>query len=561
MDGEKKGGNKRVVCHCDVDAAYASFERVERGIDEATPIGVQQWNNLIAVDHAARAKGVSKMCSASEAKRICPEMLVMHVDTIGSESNPKVSLERYRRASERVMALLSRFAPGHVERASIDEAYCDLSSEVLRIFSSDPLPCSREAREGELASHIAGSSYSLSNPNDISLFVGAAIVSRMRSCLKEELGISVSAGISHTKQAAKLVSALNKPDKQTVCPENGISSVMVDLPLNQVRGLGGKLGRAVMENEGIERADELQQLSLEHLQHKYGNESGSWLHRVSRGVEDEPVQPNLIPKSINACKSMEAKTRDEVDEWLFLLSSELAERLEADRSKHKRYAKTLTLHYRTRSEGERSKTGPMPTCSNGPGMDAVYSASRALFNKTINSLPSTRLAMCVSWFPLIFVELRILNLTGLHHIARSGAQDFVDLPAKPIENFFGRQREESNEKEPRLAEEHQKRRANTERAEQEGGESVTYAREKDEKKEEEPSSTTWCEECSKHIPVESKAEHDDYHLAVQLSDGGEFAQTSVMALAKTRNMASGKRKRSQQQLKMSAERGQRSSRA
>jgi hypothetical protein len=162
---------------------------------------------------------------------------------------------------------------------------------------------------------------------------------------------------------------------------------------------------------------------------------------------------------------------------------------------------------------------------------------------------------------LIFVELRILNLTGLHRIARSGAQDFVDLPAKPIENFFGRQREGSNGKEPRLAEEHQKRRANTERAEQESGERVNYAREKDEKKEEEPSSTTWCEECSKHISVESKAEHDDYHLAVQLSDGGEFAQTSVMALAKTRNMASGKRKRSQQQLKMSAERGQRSSRA
>lgn len=71
----------RVVALCDSDAFYAACERVRLGIDPCRPLVVLQWDSLIAVNYPARKFGISRMAKLKDAKRMCPELVVVHVAT------------------------------------------------------------------------------------------------------------------------------------------------------------------------------------------------------------------------------------------------------------------------------------------------------------------------------------------------------------------------------------------------------------------------------------------------------------------------------------------------
>jgi len=162
----------RVILHIDMDAFYAQVEHERTGIARHEPLAVQQWDGLIAVNYVARAKGVSRHMRVREAKKLCPELHLVHVEIIygdtataeilspepsliadtndtcaanaaadvgadaplGAESTQeerrkgKVSLQRYRNASAQVFDALAPF--GVVEKASIDEAYIDVTQRV-----------------------------------------------------------------------------------------------------------------------------------------------------------------------------------------------------------------------------------------------------------------------------------------------------------------------------------------------------------------------------------------------------------------------------------------------
>lgn len=67
---------------------------------------------------------------------------------------------------------------------------------------------------------------------------------------------------------------------------------MKDLPVGKIRGLGGKLGRAVAEF-GCTTAGEVQLVPLTKLQQRFGDQTGLWLYRICRGVCMEEVQHTL----------------------------------------------------------------------------------------------------------------------------------------------------------------------------------------------------------------------------------------------------------------------------
>uniref|UniRef100_A0A8B9V1T5 UmuC domain-containing protein n=1 Tax=Anas zonorhyncha TaxID=75864 RepID=A0A8B9V1T5_9AVES len=95
------------------------------------PCAVVQYNN-----YEARSFGVARGMWASEARALCPELLLARVP----EARGKADLSRYREASAEVMEVLSRFAA--IERASIDEAYLDLTGSArdrLRELRGRPL--------------------------------------------------------------------------------------------------------------------------------------------------------------------------------------------------------------------------------------------------------------------------------------------------------------------------------------------------------------------------------------------------------------------------------------
>jgi DNA polymerase eta len=253
----------RVIVHVDLDAFYAAVEQVRLGLPIEQPLAVQQWEGLIAVNYAARAKGVTRFMAIHEAKQKCPELKLVHVEVIGGSSKReegKVSLERYRQASANILPIFHRFSP-LCEKASIDEAYLDLTAQVEALLTQNPEPETAPVYNNQETASASSKSEPISmgtvqarpdvivldgplNPSneyDRRLLAGATIVAQLREAVFHELGYTCSAGIAPNKLLAKLASAMNKPYKQTVVTPRAIPGLMQDFPMKKIRNLGGKM--------------------------------------------------------------------------------------------------------------------------------------------------------------------------------------------------------------------------------------------------------------------------------------------------------------------------------
>ena len=65
---------KRIILHIDMDCFYAQVEHVRMSIPREEPLAVQQWDGLIAVNYAARARGITRHMRVAEAKAKCPAL-------------------------------------------------------------------------------------------------------------------------------------------------------------------------------------------------------------------------------------------------------------------------------------------------------------------------------------------------------------------------------------------------------------------------------------------------------------------------------------------------------
>ena len=206
----------RCILHLDLDCFYAQVESKRLGLPEEAPLAVQQWSGLLAVNYAARAKGIKRGMRVDEAKTICPTLHTPHVPLVGGDSGDgdgddgdgggndggaaepggstgqaKVSLERYRTESAKIFALLESRAPA-LERASIDEAYIDateLAAEEHGRVLAEPEAWARAAgvREGVWRPDPR-------DPVDAWLVAAAAVCRSLRQAVEEHYGYHMSAG-------------------------------------------------------------------------------------------------------------------------------------------------------------------------------------------------------------------------------------------------------------------------------------------------------------------------------------------------------------------------------
>ena len=208
----------------------------------------------------------------------------------------------------------------------------------------------------------------------------------------------MSGGIAHNKMLAKLASARNKPNKQTVVSRAAVDEMLEGLPMRSIKGLGGKLGerveRALVERfaeedgegnapgdgtapgasrsaaerrarsgtgrgssyEGGFTAASLRALfSNENARKRNQTSSGlddktfAWLERASRGEDADPVVANVRDgaKSVTAFKSFKPVfEKARAHTWLKVLALELAERLAEDRRRFSRTPRTVRLEWR-----------------------------------------------------------------------------------------------------------------------------------------------------------------------------------------------------------------------
>ncbi|UZJ56120.1 hypothetical protein CBS101457_005440 [Exobasidium rhododendri] len=363
----------RVVAHVDVDSAYAQFEAKRLGIDSfKIPVAVQQWSGLIAISYKAREYGITRHEDVIAAKKMCPELVAVHVQTIApgathaaynEDPRPethKVSLDPYRRESRKIMAVFKATCPlGEVEKASIDESYFDLTLEVRKLILTkyphlkecpktgrgmdEPLPAppiidwdncgilmpvrnidretakvEREGAAGEEAAEDAVDDHSeppsqehqYLNPTwtDVALAHGALLMTKVRAAVLSEVGHTTSAGIASNKTLAKLCSGFRKPNNQTTLLPRAVPGFLKDLPVSKIRFLGGKLGREMGEMWDAKTVGDLWSVSLESMQTHFGSDS-TWVHAVLRGVDYSPVSARIANKTMLASKNLRPTIR------------------------------------------------------------------------------------------------------------------------------------------------------------------------------------------------------------------------------------------------------------
>ncbi|XP_037375681.1 DNA polymerase eta [Talpa occidentalis] len=371
-------GQDRVVALVDMDCFFVQVEQRQNPHLRNKPCAVVQYKSwkgggIIAVSYEARAFGVTRNMWADDAKKLCPDLLLAQV----RELRGKANLTKYREASVEVMKVMSRFAV--IERASIDEAYVDLTSAVQerlqklqgQPISADLLPTTyieglpqgsttakgtvhkEEIRKQGLFQWLNSLQIDNTSP-DLQLTVGAVIVEEMRAAIERQTGFQCSAGISHNKVLAKLACGLNKPNRQTLVSHGSVPQLFSQVPISKIRSLGGKLGASVIEILGVEYMGELTQFTESQLQSHFGEKNGSWLYAMCRGIEHDPVKPRQLPKTIGCSKNFPGKTalttQEQVQWWLLQLAQELEERLTKDRNDNDRVAIQLAVSIRVQGD-------------------------------------------------------------------------------------------------------------------------------------------------------------------------------------------------------------------
>ncbi|XP_014286764.1 DNA polymerase eta isoform X5 [Halyomorpha halys] len=355
---------ERVISLIDMDCFYCQVEARLNPSLKGHPMAVIQYNQwkgggIIAVNYEARDKGVTRFMRGDDAKKHCPEIILVSVPTV----REKADLTRYRDAGREVLAILCKFSTC-VQRASVDEAYIDLTKAVeermklLSQFNPEKwkstfvvgYSTNSSNDEGERKNGLRAwlkDTESLNNTASLRLAVGALIVEEIRETVLSETGFKCSAGIAHNKILAKLACGLHKPNRQTILPLECVLELYKTLPVKKIKNLGGKLGNNVVEKLGCQTMSDLLKFSEKELQAKYDEKTGSWLYNIARGLDNEPVTARLVAKSIGCCKNFPGRTAliktKDVHHWISKLAEELSERLLEDEVMNKRRANLLTV--------------------------------------------------------------------------------------------------------------------------------------------------------------------------------------------------------------------------
>ena len=284
---------KRVYMHCDVNSFYASVEEARLFPTlEGRPVAVRQRHLLVTTNHIARARGVPKMCSASEGLRLVPDLVVIESD-----------MSRYRQAHRQLFDLLREMGLTP-ERASIDEAYLDLTPLLAQIENVSLWNAPDVVVLGD-------NSLDLNDPDDSLLARGVVVAGMIRRAIREvfilcflffflfdldqKMRFETSAGISLNKSFAKYASGLNKPSKTTVVPPKS-HPMLLQLPPEKFNGFGPALMDSLrdmcaqrLDNFQLEKLEELQRLQLHELE-VLGSQIGNWIYQICRGIDTREVK-------------------------------------------------------------------------------------------------------------------------------------------------------------------------------------------------------------------------------------------------------------------------------
>lgn len=236
-----------------MDAFYASVEQRDFPELRGKPVAVggSSLRGVVAsASYEARVYGVGSAMPSITASRLCPDLVFV-----------KSRFDVYREVSQQIRAIFYEYTD-LVEPLSLDEAYLDVT----------------ENKKGYKSAML--------------------VAHQIRERIREETQLTASAGVSFNKFLAKTASDINKPDGMKVILPEEASDFIDQLPIRKFHGIG-RVTADKMNRMGIFTGKDLKKYTEIELVQRFGK-AGRHYFRIVRALDDRPVNPNRIRKSIGA---------------------------------------------------------------------------------------------------------------------------------------------------------------------------------------------------------------------------------------------------------------------
>ena len=271
-----------MIVHFDLDAFYASVAQRDDPALRGVPLAISGSSRravVLTASYEARPFGVRSAMPLYHALERCPQLVVV-----------PPNFTAYRESSERVFAIFEDGAHA-VEGLSLDEAFVGLP--------------------------------------DANLDEAVAFAQRVRARIRDEVGLTASAGVATGKMVAKIASDVNKPNGLTVVPPGTEAEFLAPMPVGRLWGIGPKT-QPRLETAGIRTIGDVAALDERRLYDLFGR-GGTFYRDLARGVDDREVDPSRERKSISTEETFEYDERDEarILALLRVQADELARDLQA----------------------------------------------------------------------------------------------------------------------------------------------------------------------------------------------------------------------------------------
>ena len=243
----------RKIIHIDMDAFYASVEQRDNPELQGKPVAVggsRARGVVAAASYEARTFGVRSAMASVIALRKCPHLIFVP---------PR--FEVYKAVSTQIRRVFDEYT-SLIEPLSLDEAYLDVTKNNKGIVSATDI-----ARE-------------------------------IKVKIREQTGLTASAGVSYNKFLAKLASDYRKPDGLFVIKPNQGPAFVEPLSVSKFHGIG-HVTATRMNQLGIFTGADLRNQTEEFLRRHFGK-AGSYYFQIARAIDDRPVNADRIRKSVGS---------------------------------------------------------------------------------------------------------------------------------------------------------------------------------------------------------------------------------------------------------------------
>ncbi|MCZ7402941.1 MAG: DNA polymerase IV [Candidatus Methanoperedens sp.] len=258
----------RIIIHMDMDYFFAQCEEKEHPEIKGKPVVICVYSGrskdsgaVSTSNYEARKFGIKAGIPISQAKKLKPDAIFL-----------PVNMKLYKSVSLEVMGILRGYCDAF-EQKSIDEAFCDITGQVIDF--------------------------------DDARMYGIMI----KKEILEKVGLTCSIGVAPSKLLAKIASDFQKPDGLTVVKPGDVMDFLAPLKITNLVGVGKKTEQRLNEMN-VRTIGDMSGLSMDVLIREFGKAKGEWLKQASQGIDDSPLEEHEGTGQIGRIATLKEDTDD-----------------------------------------------------------------------------------------------------------------------------------------------------------------------------------------------------------------------------------------------------------